>query len=252
MNFLRFFINQFLINPALWIFVLLVVLAGRGWKKGVWGKAVALLSFLVILGLFRPFSDAVIYRMESRYPVLDLTMTGYPQKVLVLGSGGLPDPDLPASQQMSSASQARVLEAYRIWKTFPEVTLVMSSAGREGYVSQAQIYANALREWGVPESSVQVIPTPLTTIEEARDFKRMYPGEDRLILVTSALHMPRAMEVFRKQGLKPVAAPTSFLYRPHPGGSRYGYVPSLQSLANWQKVLHEWLGMVQLAFLDEV
>jgi uncharacterized SAM-binding protein YcdF (DUF218 family) len=70
-------------------------------------------------------------------------------------------------------------------------------------------------------------------------------GVRRVLLVTHAWHMPRAMACFRRQGLEVVPAPTAFRAPAwtHPGC----LIPSTGGLRDSYLALHEWYG--RLAYL---
>ena len=55
---------------------------------------------------------------------------------------------------------------------------------------------------GVKEQNIQMLETPTSTLEEALAFKDKFGTSGNLILVTSALHMPRAVEIFSDQGIR--------------------------------------------------
>ncbi|WP_163381082.1 YdcF family protein [Cyclobacterium sp. SYSU L10401] len=237
---LKSLFNHFLLNPAFWLFL---VLAGGAVKSFKQSKARALLCALLALGLFSPFSHWATGYMERQYPVLDLEAAALPEMLLVLGSGGTPDPDVAPSHRVGLSALPRVLEAFRIWKRHPEIILVVSSSGREGYPSQAAIYAEALQEWGVPATQIRLLETPTNTLEEARHFKALFPEQKNLILVSAALHLPRAVQLFKAEGLHPLPAPCGFHVLNHPAGTQNWWVPGIQSLGRWQALLHEWVGM---------
>ena len=67
----------------------------------------------------------------------------------------------------------------------------------------------------------------------------------RIGLVTSALHMPRSVQVFRKQFPNDtiVPIPVNHLYSPDWGNLR-NYMPSPTTLYHSNNALHEWIGMV--------
>jgi len=66
-----------------------------------------------------------------------------------------------------------------------------------------------------------------------------------LILTTSASHLPRAMKIFQKQGLNPVASPCDYAELEPPAFKvKWPYLP-LPSGSNFeiaQRALYEWLG----------
>ena len=63
---------------------------------------------------------------------------------------------------------------------------------------------------GVSKYNILMQEEPRDTEEEALYVKRIVKNKP-FILVTAAYHMPRAMELFKKEGLSPIAAPTNFL-----------------------------------------
>lgn len=63
-----------------------------------------------------------------------------------------------------------------------------------------------------------------------------------VVLVTSAIHMPRALMVFEKQGIRPIPAPADF------GAAFFdldplSFIPSVSSFSSVVVGLHEWLGI---------
>lgn len=71
-----------------------------------------------------------------------------------------------------------------------------------------------------------------------------HAGGRRVLLVTHASHMPRAVLSFQRAGLEPVPMPTAaFGLQPRPH-TLLGYVPVAEHFARSVSVLHEWLGLV--------
>ncbi|WP_154855452.1 YdcF family protein [Cyclobacterium xiamenense] len=192
--------------------------------------------------LLSPPIRYLVEKEEQRFPAWESHRTGAPF-ILVLGSGGTPDPKLPALQRLSNHSLWRCMQGIGIWRQLPQSFLVLSSAGREGQVAQATFYAQVAREWGVPDSLIREIPSPRTTQEEARDFRAAYPRADSVILVTAALHLPRARTLFEREGLHVIPAPTDYKVKSDVLGSGYfQWIPSLAAASLWQAYLHEKLG----------
>ena len=67
-------------------------------------------------------------------------------------------------------------------------------------------------------------------------------GIQRILLVTDAMHMPRAMMMFRQQGIDAVAAPTMFFANEPPGLS--DLIPGVEGLRRSNYAIYEWLGIV--------
>jgi uncharacterized SAM-binding protein YcdF (DUF218 family) len=85
-----------------------------------------------------------------------------------------------------------------------------------------------------------------TTWENAELSAQMLAGDGirRILLVTHAWHLPRAMDAFERVGLDPIPAPTAFLHR-EGGGTDFSlidWLPSAQAFSVSYFALHEWLG----------
>jgi uncharacterized SAM-binding protein YcdF (DUF218 family) len=76
-------------------------------------------------------------------------------------------------------------------------------------------------------------------------------GQDSFFLVTSAYHLPRAMALFQKQGLTPIAAPAGHLVRQAPNWSP-GFFPRSGGLHNMEIALHEYLGLAWARLLGVI
>lgn len=109
--------------------------------------------------------------------------------------------------------------------------------------SKADSMASALRnDFATPVRWVEGVSD--TTAENAQFSARLLrqDGVSRILLVTDAMHMPRAKSVFEKAGLDVVAAPTMFL------GSGFiapaDFAPSAEGLRRSYYALYEWTGLL--------
>jgi uncharacterized SAM-binding protein YcdF (DUF218 family) len=72
-------------------------------------------------------------------------------------------------------------------------------------------------------------------------------GISRVLLVTHAWHMPRARSCFEKNGIRVIAAPTSFRGPAWVDG--WSVVPHPAALRDSAHAMHEWLGLVFYAIV---
>ena len=237
---MRFLAHNFFINPAFYIFLGMIWMACGQWREG--RRWLGVLIGLVTIFLIPAPINYLIEKKERTFPVWEQHQTSAPY-ILVLGAGGTPDPEINSMHQIAGSPLLRVTQGMRIAQKLPKATLVLSSAGRPGYLSQAEMYANYAKEWGFEESRMGIVPTPRTTWEEAVEFKKAYPDAQKIILVTTAVHLPRAKRMFEAQGLEVIPAASDFIIRRHPAGDRYQWIPSLHALMRWDTYLHETLGM---------
>ncbi len=145
-----------------------------------------------------------------------------------------------------STTIARVDTAARIYHAERAPLIVVSGAALEGNVSEARIMANSLQQQGVPLDAIVQESESLTTYQNALYTARVLKerGIDHVLLVTSALHMPRAMGVFRKQQVDATAAgsPPQIVVPDDPAFSFW--LPSMHVLSASRSVVKEYVGML--------
>jgi uncharacterized SAM-binding protein YcdF (DUF218 family) len=91
-------------------------------------------------------------------------------------------------------------------------------------------------------------PRSLNTRENARESRHLLGDQDKVALVTTAYHMPRAMREMQSAGLHTFAFPTDFRIplESRPAFQQWLPSPEAQQLATL--AIKEWLGMlIQLA-----
>ena len=98
-------------------------------------------------------------------------------------------------------------------------------------------------EYGVPVAGVE--DRSLTTWENAERSAPMlkHDGIERVLLVTSASHMQRALDAFERIGVTVIPAPTVFLHRDGGVESSYrDWLPTVEAMMISYYGLHEWVG----------
>lgn len=126
------------------------------------------------------------------------------RKIVVLTHYGVDDPLMPLSSRLSSSAAYRLLEAYHLYLACEQCDVIVT-----GNKKGASMMRQQLVSMGVPEGKILEDGDAPHTYDSAENVKPVIVDES-FYLVTSAGHMPRAMRVFRKQGLHPIAAPTDF------------------------------------------
>jgi uncharacterized SAM-binding protein YcdF (DUF218 family) len=103
---------------------------------------------------------------------------------------------------------------------------------------------------GVPASAVVQESESGNTYQNATGTKIILEQRNlhRILLVTSALHMPRAMALFKQQGIEAISAPTDFISRSTSWADAswpdliLGLLPSAEALQQTTQALRELLG----------
>ena len=174
----------------------------------------------------------LIHSIEKKYIPIALHNldTSKQYHILVLGAGATVDDRLPPSMDLNTGMLTRLFEGVRIFNHIDQGILVTSGSLKSETISQAQLSKEAAISVGVPEQHIKTLDNPRTTLEEAMAFKEQFGSDKKVVLVTSALHMPRAGEIFNDQGLDVIPAPSNYKYKE--GGSAYNGIsmPSLHSI----------------------
>ena len=169
--------------------------------------------------------------------------------IVVLGGGHADAPTLSRVNQLSTSSLSRVAEAVRLARWLPNAKLIVSGH-HTAELSHAQVLGEAAVSLGVDPARIVRMDEPRYTEDEISELSRRV-GSAPVALVTSAWHMPRAMELCRHFKVNAIACPADYLEKPEPG-SRAGYdVWELESLERSTKAIHEKLGLLWLKLRGE-
>ncbi len=127
--------------------------------------------------------------------------------------------------------------------------LVVLSGGRLEQLGmnwrEAPAMATFLHDLGVPEAAMLLESESGTTYQNAVYTEKLLRarGINRILLVTSALHMPRALATFRKLGIDAIPAPTDFEAEPPSGYWLLRWLPDADALDRSSRAMKEYLGM---------
>jgi len=172
---------------------------------------------------FAPFSNALIKPLEDVYPKISDEVNNV-HYVLLLGGD----------------FQNRAYEVLRLYEKMDNLKIITSGFAGAKKISDAQEAKERLMQLGVKEEDILVQESPQDTYEEAISVKNIV-GSEPVIVVTSAIHMPRTMLIFKNEGLNVIPAPTHFLYLEEVS---FYHLLGAQHAINTQKVFHEYIGLV--------
>jgi len=176
-------------------------------------------------------------------------------RIVVLG--GVTEPVITPRQSVELGSEAnRLLQAARLWRAGKAPIVVLCGGhvpGSDGKRPESADMADVLELLGVPASAILEEDRSRNTYENAVEARRLLEpaGVNRILLVTSALHMPRAVASFRRQGFEVTPAPTDFRIVAEETHTRAEFIfrllrsvlPDAETLAYTTRALHEYLGI---------
>lgn len=224
------------------LFLIFIGIALFLWYRGDQRRAKILFTFSLVwifLLSYPPFSALLLKPLESTYPKFG-SNTMHPHYIHVLGNAHVSNSALPLSSELGLVSLARVNEGIVIYKSYPNMKLIFSGYGGVDTVSNARKNAQLAIALGVDPKDITLLESPKDTVEEAIAAKKIV-GSNPLILVTSASHMVRASDLFRKNGINVVEAPTDFKIKKT---DTLWQFPSAEGLGRSEAAFHEYLGLL--------
>lgn len=246
----------FILSKLFWIAatpstaLTLMALAGLGlsvWHaRAGWVLAGCGVAGLALFG-FGPFGRALTVPLENRFPAY--VDDGTPVAgVVVLGGAELPDISAARGQPAYQESAERILALGELSRRYPQARLIFSGGSGDlvggPAMPEAEVVRRTLPQIGVDPARVAFEPNSRNTAENAalsRALADPQPGE-RWLLVTSAMHMPRAVGSFRTAGFPVTAYPVD--YRTE-GTAQWTRLTSnvAEGLRATDTALREWIGL---------
>ena len=242
---LVYIIKALLLPPASLIVLVFIgaMLLVRGRKSGF---NLLLVTLLIWYLISTPLIANVLVKSLETYPPLRLSqLTDFkPQVIVVLGGGiHLYAPEYGNTATVSYKTLERLRYATRLAKLTKLPILVTGGKVFEAdRLAEAVVMAKALAEdfgldarWQESQSR--------NTSENARFSYALLSKQHitKIMLVTHALHMPRATQEFRDSGFELLPAPTGYLsdYSPK---DILSFLPSANAFLQSTWVIHEYIG----------
>jgi len=203
--------------------------------------ACAALGALVWVGSTKVLSDALMRPLEYKYSI--------PQKpegdVIIVLSGGYFDTEkvFSASENLAPGTLERVSAAFLLYKR-TGLPLLLSGGAPFSSRSEASAAAAYLAELGVPKEKLLTEEASRDTFENAVLSRKICAekGYKKILLLTSACHLPRSVFLFRRAGFTSIV--------PFPVSRRVGsgtnyffrdWLPGAQG--DLPRALNEYLGL---------
>jgi uncharacterized SAM-binding protein YcdF (DUF218 family) len=253
---------MFTISKVLWWFVepsnlaLLVLFAGTVllWTRWVHFARilVACLAASLLAVAVLPLGLLLIGPLENRFPPVREPQ-GPVAGVVVLGGSVNQFLTQSRDQVALGGGAERLTEFVAIARKWPDLRLAFTGGSGSLFYQETKETAVARRlfvDLGLDPARVIFEDQSRNTHENAVFTHRLIrpAAEERWLLVTSAMHMPRAVGSFRKAGWQVVPYPVDYV-TPRDGEFKLGFslVDGLDALSTG---VREWLGLVSYWLLD--
>lgn len=248
----------YLLSPLTLVMILWLA---AGWCLAAGRRRLALgLAVLAFTGLWAASMPVVAQALngplERRYPAVTLEATPTADAIVILGGAvvGRHPPQRPFLGLHSASS--RVWHAAELFRAGKARWVVIAAGGRPDSADE-QIEADAIAEMlarlGVPAEAIHRETQSRNTAQNAANIRPMLERlrVHKVLLVTSAQHMHRALATFHKvgySGITLIAIPTDS-HRSEPLNSLSVWIPSPNALLDVTKGIREYAGLVRLAMM---
>jgi uncharacterized SAM-binding protein YcdF (DUF218 family) len=215
-------------------------------SRAGWRLAVGSLVLIGLMG-FPPLGKALSLPLENRFPQWDPTGAA-PAGIIVLGGAIIANKLATRGEVGINEAGERIIAVPALAKRYPAARIIYSG-GDAGLLvhhgSEADVVVELFESLGVPASRLTLEDRSRNTIENAiysKALAKPKPGE-RWLLVTSALHMPRAIGAFRQAGFAVEAYPVD--YQTNGWNDMLDVIGDVSAaLTRTDTALHEWIGLI--------
>lgn len=237
-------------SPLFWALVLLVLLALAWRRLPVALRRAGVALGVVLIALMTPLgAEGLAHLVVARVPPVQACAAPTPATIVVLGGGFSYGPRAADDYgSLSAEALQRVFAGVALWQKIPGARLVIAGGGG-GRIRESVPMANLAMRMGVPATAVEIEDQSRNTWQNARNVAALSPRLPRRIwLVSSPMHLPRALEAFRAWGFQPCAWPGGS-EKDGLGWSLSLFVPQGGSIRKAAVALHELAGGVEYKFL---
>lgn len=172
-------------------------------------------------------------------------------KVAVVLTGITNRYKLPHDRVYFQRGADRVLHTVQLFKMGKINEIIISGGSgklidNRGDIKEADELALVFKMSGVPDSVVSIENASRNTYESAKNVAQSLEktADSKVLLITSAFHMQRALACFEKQQIEVTAFRTDFYSHDNHYGLDSTIIPRPEALKKWNVIFHEILGIL--------
>ena len=175
--------------------------------------------------------------------------------IVVLGGGTTAGYSPQPTAGLNEAGDRLLYAAYLYHQGVADQLLITGGRLPGDDSSEADEMAQILMIMGIPNEALIMEDQALNTYDNGRFTKAILDSQNinNIILVTSAMHMPRAKAVFEKQGFVVTPAPTDFYVQQAEWttnqtenllGKAFDFIPNSRAVSISSNAIREYMGLV--------
>lgn len=240
---------NFLLSPLTWIVIgALVSMLNYNKRWGKWTKYCTILMTLTLSNHW--IFNSVANNWEEPYIGQKYPTTHFTYGVVL---GGMAEHDSLTSRVKFAVSANRLFDALPLLNSKTIDTLILSG-GSAKIIEKERFEAAFLREYckniGIDITRILVDTLSRNTYENAANTAKLLAKQridtlnKPILLITSSYHMPRAIACFKKYGIDCYGLGTNSLSDINKQTLYKNLSFSLETIYGWDKLIHEWLGLL--------
>tara|TARA_R110002110_G_C13470513_1_gene720866 strand:- start:106023 stop:106733 length:711 start_codon:yes stop_codon:yes gene_type:complete len=219
----------------------LLLLMARKYKLA--GSSLAIGVALLYLCSTAFVADSMMGWLERDYPPRSMAQTPRADGILLLG-GAMRGDVQPLAELADLNQQAdRLVHAVALYRAGKAPFIMLTGGSASDARTEAEMMRDILHVMGIPPEALVLETASLDTHDNAVLSAALIRERNwqRVLLVTSSWHMPRAVALFKAQGIDVIPAPTDH-QRLQGSSVLPDWLPSVSSLSRTTYALHELLG----------
>jgi uncharacterized SAM-binding protein YcdF (DUF218 family) len=244
-------IIAFFLHPFVWILLLLIA----AWISRNAARKKILLRTTLIIFIF--FSNGYILKniwYHYQAPIREMNPGEHYQAAILLG--GFVSYDEINHRAFFNHSADRFIQAARLYKQHHIAKIIMTGGNalfvKDKEYNEAEFVVKNLIDFGIPATDILAERKAKNTIDNAVLSGKMLDSAHiagPYVLITSAIHMPRAEKIFRRAGMDVRPYPCDYQFSEE--DTRFSWkniVPSSSNFDLWNLLLREFMGTLGLRF----
>jgi uncharacterized SAM-binding protein YcdF (DUF218 family) len=246
---LAFKLLPHLLYPTTWVLLLIFSAMVLTVLKRPRGAVAAMLAAAMTLGLFASplVSSGIWSALERRYPPQPVE-TIEPGDAIALLGGGVELPAPPRLMPDLNDAADRLWFAAKLYHAGKAPVIIVSGGQvfpQHNLKSEADYHVELLMQLGVPREAILLETRARNTEENALFIADIMRERDwhRVLLTTSAAHMPRAVVLFERMGLETIPAVCDVRDAALEQPGVLSLLPDADALAASEIAIREWLGL---------
>ena len=187
----------------------------------------------------------LVSQIENQFSQVPISAVPYAQAIVVLGGTVTPLSD--SLTKISLGRTGRVWYAARLFHASKAPLVLITGGGdpERQVFSEARAMIALLQDLGVPEQAIALEEASRDRRQNAAFSAALLKARriEHILIVTSALQMPRALALFKAQGLQVTPAPTDFETGQEAPTGLSAWLPDAGALNSSALAMNELVGL---------